>query len=811
MPDRGWDLEHLELDLRLDPGAGSVQGQAIWDAQRLDPITPWLDLHQIALQIDGIVVDGQPIEGWTTAGDRLRIPIPVDRQRIRVAIAYRATPETGLHFRGGDGAPPRELPEIFSQGEAEDNRHWYPGWDYPNDRFTVRTHLTVPSELFASANGTLEAREPLDGGWTRWTYHLDRPIVNYLVAITVGAHDLHEAEGSVPLSYVVPKGTDPRVVERTFARTVPQLAFLEDLLDEPFPYPVYRQAVVQRFLYGGMENAALTILNDDRLLASDDEPQDRTDNTLAHELAHQWFGDLLTCYGWRELWLNEGFATYYAGRWQAHEQGPERWGALVRRWHAGALRSDRAPMAARAHSRVDDLDNSAVYVKGASVLHMLHVYLGAEVFDRAIVAYLDRHHGQLVETEDLRRVLEDASGKHLGWLFDQWVTGAGHAKISTGHRFDGSQLTIELTQAQDRPRFVAPVEVEIGTIDGGSTLHTLWLSEGTTKLSIPTGIAPSFVAINPQGGMLASWSHDQPPAAWAAQAHHSEHAYARLVAIEALGRAQASGVTLQALTKLLSDPAMTIRAAAALALGQTRQPQATAALQGALQDPQGLVRHAAAEALGVLGQPSAARSLQQLVRTDPDPSVRGEALRSLAALDPDTSRATARLWILRPDPSSRGEQHRAAADVLAEHGRPSDLAPLLPHLREDRTPDLQLRALARAAVALVEPLEPGDPARARLAGRLEPLLSSASVRLRSATIGWLARVGHSGSEVALIRFARSNPGAWRDLSSRALDAATLIRAGQDEPPPEVPDPDLERLRQELEALTQRLEALEAFR
>lgn len=811
MPDRSWDLEHLDLDVRIDPRARTVAGTATWSAQRLDPRTPWLELHQVALQIDAITVDGEPTDGWIAGTDRLRIPVPVDRQQVQVAITYQARPQTGLHFRGGPGAPPTEILEAFSQGEGEDNRYWYPGWDFPNDRFTVRTHLTAPSGLVALANGVLEETNDVDGDWTRWTYHLDHPIVNYLVAVTVGDHEQVEAPGPVPLTYVVPRGTDREVIERTFARTGPQVAFLETLLDEPFPYPLYRQVAVQRFLYGGMENATLTILNDDRLLATAHEPQDRTDTTIAHEIAHQWFGDLLTCYGWRELWLNEGFATYYAGRWQAHDQGPERWGALVRGWHASALRSSGAPMAARAHTRVGDRDNAAVYVKGASVLHMLRVHLGAEVFDRAIAAYLDRHRGQLVETEDLRRVLEDSSGKHLGWLFDQWVTGTGNAALTTRHRFDGSRLEITIDQATDRPAFVAPVEVEIGTPGAEPVLHHLWLDAGTTRLVIPTDQAPAYVAINPRGGLLAEWSHDQAPGAWAAQARHSAHPYARLVAIAALGRAEADDGALRALIALLDEPAPTIRAAAAAALGQTRQAGASEALFAALSDPSGAVRGAAARALGVLGDPEQLRALQGLARSDPDPHVCGEALRALAQLEPDAGRAQARTWLLRPDPSSRGERHRAASDVLSEHGRSSDLASLLPRIEEARTPERQLWAAAEAAVAIASELQPDDPARARLASRLEPLLDSPSVRLRSAGIGWLGRVGASRSEAVLIRFARANQVAWRDLSARALDAAAVIRAGAAQPPPEVPDPDLERLRQEVEALSERLEALERFR
>ncbi len=806
MPERRWDFEHLDLDLRVDVDEGTVAGTATWTARRLGTPSAWLSLDQAGLEITEVKLDGKTVEGWRVAGERLDVPVPPDRAAAEIAVTYTARPQTGLHFRGDRG----EVREVWSQGEGEDNRHWYPGWDYPNDKFTVRTTLEVAPDLVALANGVLEGTEAAPDGWKRWTYHLDRPIVNYLVAITVGDYEVHADEARIPLEYVVTRGVGEEVARRTLGRTPEQLVYLEGLLGEPYPYDVYRQVLVQRFLYGGMENATLTTLTDD-LLVGEHDLVDRTDSVVAHELAHQWFGDLLTCYGWRELWLNEGFATFYAGRWQESDQGEAKWAQLLRGWQAAALHTRDAPMAARAHTKVDGRENAAVYVKGASVLAMLRVHLGDDVFDAAVRRYVAENRDRLVESEDLRRAFEDESGQHLGWLFDQWVTGTGVAKLKASHAFDGAALEVAIEQQTEGTAFTAPVRVEIGLPDR-SVERLVWVGPGTARLVAELDEAPLYVAVDPSGGVLAEWDRAQTVAEWAAQARHARRPYARLVAIARLGDGKPDDEAVAALIELASaegEP-RAIREAALGALGETLHPDAVAPLERALGSDAAELRAAAASALGELGRDEGLRALLRAARGDDSPRVRAHALHAVATLDPDEARGIARAWLGRPDPSFGGRLHRAAADVLGEEGSPGELAALLPKIADD-APAGVLAAAAEAAISLVADLDEDDPERARLARRLDPLLASRSIRTRSSAISWLGRAGDEQSERALVAFAKHNRVTWGELSERALDAARLIRSrgGRDDAPPG--SDDLERLKQRLEALEGRISDLEKWR
>ncbi len=826
MPDRAWDVHALDLRVRVDVDARSVSGTATHDLVRLDPGASHVTLHQVALDIDAVRVDGEVVDGWHAGLEHITVPVPGDATTVSIGIDYHASPDVGLHFRGGPSAP-YEVREAWSQGEGHDNRHWYPGWDYPNDRFVASVAVEAPPGLNAVANGSLQGKETLDDGWTRWSYHLDAPIVNYLVAVVVGDHRVvsdtapRGAGGEpLPLEYIGRATDSAEMLERTLGRTAAQLTWFEAVLDSPYPYPIYRQALVQRFMYGGMENATLTTLNDDRRLFDAHEPPERADSVIAHELAHQWFGDHLTCYGWRELWLNEGFATFYAGLWQQHAGGSGHFGTIVHRWHDGALNTRDAPMAARAHTQRGDDDNAAVYTKGASVLQMLRVHLGESVFDAAIQRYVAEHGGRLVETEDLRRVLEDTSGKHLGWLFDQWVTGTGIAELTSRHAWTDGQLEVIVEQVTAAGAFSAPVGIEIGWPDGGVDERTVWIEAGRALLQLDAATAPSWVAIDPAGGVLADWSRDQPPAAWIAQAQRSPHAYARLTAIEALGQGPALPEVIEALSELATDTDTDrwLRVAAIDALVETQNSAAVAPLLIACQSPDLRLREAAVDGLGLLERdlPDVTRTLQRVMRTDPAPRVRASALLALAELDGVGALPVARKWLDGADASPGEYLHEAAADVLGDHGGARDLAQLTAAIDPRRARRGRLTQVVGAAAKLVAELdlEPDDPARQRLARRVEPLLDSEDVRIRSRAIPWLGAVGDDQTEALLLGFAGQNRVTWGELSDRALDAAHLLRRGgsSGEPSDAVDDDevDLEAMQARLDELARRLDDLETW-
>ncbi|MCB9669021.1 MAG: hypothetical protein H6734_06065 [Alphaproteobacteria bacterium] len=319
LPERLWDITHLELDVRIDPVARTVAGSATHTLERLGRSHDHVRLHQEALDITGATVDGAPAE--LTVGDGwvdVRLP-PGERHVVR--LDYTATPAKGLYFRGpawDDG-----YTEVYSQGEDEDNRWWFPTWDHPSDTFTVTTHVTVPRGLEARGLGPLTSREDRPDGFTRWSFEMGQPVVSYLVTVTAGAYDVLELDGPLPIEVLVPPGSDPARVRASMAPVAAQVRVFTERFG-PLPYPLLRFVFVQRYMWGGMENPTLTLLAHN-ILAEHDDPLNlrHSEDVLAHEVAHHWFGDLVTCHGWNPWWLNEGFARFYENEWAAIAHGAE--------------------------------------------------------------------------------------------------------------------------------------------------------------------------------------------------------------------------------------------------------------------------------------------------------------------------------------------------------------------------------------------------------------------------------------------------------------------------------------------------------
>jgi aminopeptidase N len=810
MPTRQWDMTHLDLDLEVHIEEGRVEGTATHTVRRLGGPERWLRLHQAALAFHEIKVNGEATENFRVHDEHIDIAMPSTGEEHEVTLRWTAHPETGLHFRGQPGSADAIL-EVWSQGEAEDNHYWFPGWDYPNDKFTLTTHLTAPASLHAVAPGLLTEKKDAQKGWSRWSYALEEPIVNYLVTIAVGEYQVVEDTGPVPLEYIGSRHVDPESLRRSLAFAKDQLVYFNELLGMDYPYPVYRQILVQRFIYGAMENPSMTILGDFFWLADDEARWYNTDRVIAHELAHQWFGDLLTCYGWPELWLNEGFATYYASKWQEHSQGEDAGAALFHRTLGGAV-NVRGPMAARSWSRRGRRDNEGVYVRGASVLYLLRHYLGEEIYDAGIQKYLRDNRGGLVESADLRRALEEVSGEHLGWLFDQWVYGRGVPTISSKHSWADGSLSVVVSQTQEEGTFSVPLTVEIGHEDGTSS-RSMWLEGPSSTLTVALDTPPKWVAVDPVGAAIAKWKRKQSTEEWIAQLEGSAHYRAKIHAMLALGKVKATDDSVEALGETLLDGERhpLYRSFAAQSLGKLATSRATAILLDALDDPDQHIREAAANGLGEgLGPNEAITALSRTATIDKSPSVRNAALYALGELKPEVASTLARSGLKRPDKASiAGYHHQAMLEVLGKHGKQGDLT-LLARFIERSQPRRVRTNAANALAKLTESLDdppkksPGEKA-------LIAMLNDPNIRARSTAVAILSRVGTEPAEAALRAFASRNTVTEPDLQDLALDAAARIRIrlnSSDEP---TPSADLKRLEEKITALEERLERMEEWR
>lgn len=797
MPLRRWDIEHVDLEVRLFPDERRIEGRTVHHIQPLQPHGTFR-LHQEHLEIREVTVDGAVVE--PRIGDGI-VDIPVEAgSEHQVAITYAARPERGLWFRSKKFG--HRSTEVWSQGEGPDNRHWFPSWDYPNDLFTVKTKVVAPQGLVVRANGEMVLKADV-GDTTEWTFELEQPIVNYLIALVAGDYQVHTGEAAgVKHEILGPRWMSEKELLNGASRVDEMLPYYNELLGTPYPYPVYRQIFVQSFLYGGMENATVTTITDERTAKPGNSRVVRTEGVVAHELAHHWFGDLLTCYGWRELWLNEGFATYYEQRWKEQVYGADHWAAARVRTRARA-RDGSHPMSARSHSK-KGADNSLVYVRGASVLHALEAHFGRDVFDAVIRRWVAENQHRLVESEGLRRLFEDATGEHLGWLWDQWVTGSGAPTWKASWSWEDGQLVVQI-DPQHGSVFHTPVEIEV---DGHGT-EKIWLGDGRAKLVLKTENAPRFVAIDPRAAVIGTFEMDQANEAWTAQLLHSPSPVAQIDAMQALHDSDHDPAIEAMATILNGQRDGYFRKYAAGALAQQSTDAAAEALMTALTDEDEQIRDRAARGLrNHERKPARIRALRERLEQDEDEVVRAVALGSLAELLGDGSRRLLLDALNEGDGSYVQNVRVEALDLLAERGKLGDVDDLLRYTSRSHPRWVRVAAMDTIA-ALLDKAEPDDRKRMQrvFIEKISPLLTHPDLRIRQAVVRSFS-AAHPDDLPILERFARATQS---DHERQRAERVLAEHGKPGEPEPDDLEKRIEALESRLDAAGDRLEALEEWR
>ena len=769
-PDRSVDLLHLHLDLDLDVAAGTVSGSATWRAQALRPNTVDLRFDQIGLQIEAVSVGDAPCT-FTLGDEELVVHLPQARpvgEPFELHITYRAAPTHGLHRRAAGRGTYDTHDELWTQGEMRDNRHWFPGFEHPWERFTYSAELSAEDRFTVVTGGKLLGKEPAARrGWTTWRYDLGaQTLVNYLVVIAAAEYERHDQQWRhVPLYVFTPPGTGREAALRGTARTGEMMDFLEEITGVPYPHASYSQVFVQRFLYTGMENTSATLLDSRLLLPEGAATEDRRgEGVVIHELAHQWFGDLLTCRDWTDMWLNEGVTTFVEDLWGRRTEGEDWWARRVRERAAEVRRRDhREPLPLATRFPNDSPHDAAnTYRKGGLTMEMLRTLLGDEAFFAGLRGYVGAHAGRDVTSDDLRRAMEEASGMYLQWFFDQWVYGEGHPVVELSQRVDGGVLTV--TAKQDRS-FHLPLDLEIATTAGVS-VERMWLDSASASLSLPLDGELRYLAVDPRGGLLIELERSQPHEAWIAQLG-SAHAGARAEALDALAELTAPADS-GALEALVADAGLAgaLRSGAARALVRWERP---APVIGALGDAPARLRAELAEALG-LGTASDAviETLDRLLDHDPDPDVRGAALEALGKLQQAGTLTRARRALRETEEWGHAVRSAAVA-ILHHHGVQSDLRALRAARSPAAAPRLRNPAWW-ASVAIAERID-SSPARAALAREAEAMLRDTEYGARSTAIGVLKKLGddRSAGELRAL-LARENARHLRSAAEAAIEA-----------------------------------------
>ncbi|QOJ01587.1 MAG: M1 family metallopeptidase [Phycisphaeraceae bacterium] len=801
--DTGVDHRHMKLELFIadmnDPVMRGVQTLTVMPLTR--PARE-LTLDARLLSISRVTVDGH-ITRFDHDGERLRLyfdpPLPVGEDS-RIVTTYEVRdPPRGLFWTPESPAWPGRAAQVHTQGQPETNSYWFPCHDFPNDRLTTEVVVTVPEGYTASSNGRLvrvdgvieEVATPTGtglAGYTRYHWDQGKPHVNYLVSLVVGKFDVVDLGGpSLPMPVYAPqgRGTD---VRNTFGRTPEMVRVFERLLDEPYPWDRYAQLVVWNFAAGGMENTSATTLHDNSMIGPEAVLDYDLEGLISHELAHQWFGDLVTCTTWEHIWLNEGWATFMTPLWLEHRDGRGAYDLAVHGLFRSVIASDTGAlpetpgMASKVYGDPWETFRRSAnpYPKGASVLHMLRQKLGDRAFFAGTALYLDRHKLGNVETSDFRKALEDASGESLEQFFSQWFFRPNVPRVTVGAAYDEAAgvltLSASQTQAVDAHNpafeFDLPVWVRSGGGTPGEHSAVLRFEGRTATATIPMASAPSAMAFDPGLTVLCEVSCDHPAARSRELARHAPTLVARVRGVAALG-----GDTAEKTLMLLKDTALdrtldpALRVAAVRALGESKSWIDTAALATSGVEPWS-VRETIASVIGSLAGPGSAeagvdrsRALELLERSfenDPSTKVRAAAVRAMGAMN---AGAALPIILKAAQTDSQNDDLRSAAvAALASLDRKACVDPVIALTRagvNSRTRPEAVRALAGLA-------KHDDT---KVFETIAPLVEDREWRTRCAAHDALVDLADPRGEAVLRRRAESARDPYeRALATERLDA-----------------------------------------
>ncbi|QMS90635.1 M1 family metallopeptidase [Nostoc edaphicum CCNP1411] len=668
-PDRPGQVEHIFLDLSLDIPKLCYQGSC---SIRLLPIRNGIDsltLDAVNLNIESVQVDEVP-QSFDYDGEQLSIQLSEATQigkRLLIAIAYSvAKPQRGIYFIQPDKHYPNKPTQVWTQGEDEDSRFWFPCFDYPGQLSTSEIRVRVPNPLVAISNGELiDTTEDGDYKIYHWSQQQVHP--TYLMALAVGDFaEIRDEWKGKPVTYYVEKGREEDA-KRSMDKTPRMIEFLSQKYGYPYPFPKYAQVCVDDFIFGGMENTSTTLLTDRCLLDERAVLDNRnTESLVVHELAHQWFGDLVVIKHWSHAWIKEGMASYSEVMWTEEEYSPEE-AAYYRLLEARRYLSEdssryRRPMVTHVYREAIELYDRHIYEKGSCVYHMIRAQLGDELFWQAIQTFIQDNAHKTVETVDLLRAIEKATGRNLLFLFDQYVYRGGHPDFKVAYSWDGdaklAKITVTQTQAAEgkngsKDLFDLKIPIgfgytqeevrseELGVKNNSKLItpnpqlktFTVRVNEREQSFYFPLENKPQFISFDVGNNYLKTIALEYPISELKAQLEFDPDPISRIYAATALAKKGGLEATIALSASLKNDPLWGVRVEVAKQLAKINLDQAFDGLVPALKDKNAYVRRSVVEALAQIKTAESYKIVRGVLQKgDPSYYVEAAASRVIGAI-----------------------------------------------------------------------------------------------------------------------------------------------------------------------------------
>ncbi|HEX8996508.1 MAG TPA: M1 family aminopeptidase [Ktedonobacterales bacterium] len=840
-PDRPVDVRHVDIAVSLDFERKQVRGAVTHSFATLFDEVRVVSLDAAELHIEQVTLasGGAPLDWWSE-GEKLRIQL--DRaytygEEFGVRVVYWAQPRTGLVFVSPDAGNPDLPTQVWTQGETEYHHFWFPCHDFPNDRASTSLAATVPAAFFALSNGKLEGATDNGDGTKTYRWRQEIPFPAYLITLVAGEFvEIQDHWRDIPVNYYVREGREDDA-RRMLGRTPAMMEFFSQRFGLDYPYVKYAQIVPELFL-GAMENVSATthsyrLLSDQRA-SLDYKPAD----VVAHELVHQWFGDLLAVRDWSHTWLKESFATYFEAVWMGEEEGEDRLRYDMREnldLYLAADKRGRRPIVYNVYRKNgNELFDRHNYQKGSRVLHMLRHVVGDAAFWRGMQRYAQRNQGREVITADFERAHEEASGRSLAQFFEQWVYKAGHPEFKVSYSWDDerklARVDVRQTQTatEQTPIFVTPVDLAffVPASDGERpdasheymepTVIRVQVEQAEQTFYIPLPRRPFGVRFDYGGWLIKTLELDLPADLLRFQLRRDPDMNGRIEAAQALGE-KGDPQSVEALEQaLLTERFWGVRQAIAAAIAGRKNERALDTLIRALdQVDEPKARRAAVAGLGEFRAPEQAELAARAASALTTLLERGEPsyfVTAAAALALGKTRAPGAFETLLTyvDTPSWNETIRGGVFAgLGELGDPRAVETLA-SWATDRTKPMDARAAAVGGLRILATTKRIDQSEARTRA-VEAVAMAVSDPWEMASMGACAAAAAWGdvrARPALERLVASSPDERAVRTAREAIAA-IQRGDSARDETRQLRTDLDTLREDNRKLRERLDALEA--
>lgn len=647
------DLVHTKLKVDFNFSEKTMNGEAWVTAKPHFYNTNTITLDAKSMLIDKVSLNNKNLE-FTYNDFDLTINLPktyTKDEEFTIYIKYTARPEKvkdkgsqaitdakGLYFINTDGKEKNKPAQIWTQGETQANSAWFPTIDAPNQKTTQEIYITVPDKYQTLSNGELVSQTKTGNNRTDY-WKLDKKHAPYLAFIGVGEFEIiKDNYKNIAVNYYVEKEYAP-FAKNIFGLTPEMIGFFEDKLGVAFPWNKYSQIVVRDYVSGAMENTT-AVVHGEQAYQKPGQLIDNNvqENTIAHEIFHHWFGNLVTSESWSNLTLNESFANYGEYLWRAHKYGKTaaemHYFEQVEAYKNGQNQSKE--LVRFNYDDQEELFDLVSYNKGGAILHMLRNYLGDEAFFKGLNTYLNTFKYQTAEVHQLRLIFEEITGKDLNWFFNQWYYGSNHPNIEISYDYNTLRKTVTVNIRQlQYETFKFPFTIDIFE-DKNKTRHTVFVDGNDASFTFPYTKQPNLIQVNADNVLICNINENKILSEYIYQLKNADNFAHRREALFQVATKQDDKDAFEAMVAAFNDESYQIRMLALQQIDLINKFAKRDAIQKikevANNDPKTLVQAEAISTLGKLTDPELKPIFLKALESK-SYSVLGKALVSMYYID----------------------------------------------------------------------------------------------------------------------------------------------------------------------------------